>query len=131
MPIVIVDDSPTNLAVLKSLSMKSHVGEAKGFSNPGQAMAFLKANPARLIVIDYSMPGLNGIDFIREIRASTLNQGTPVVMVTHSADHAVRKAALKAGATDFVTKPVDAVQFKARIKDLLEGEGRPAPVSPG
>jgi two-component system, response regulator RpfG len=119
-PIVIVDDSPTNLAVLKSLSAKVHNGEAKSFADSRVAAEFLKETPAELIVVDYSMPRLNGVDFIREVRASAANAETPIVMVTQSSDEAVRTAALAAGATDFLNKPVNAIEFKERIKYLLE-----------
>ena len=119
MPIVIVDDSATNLAVLKSLSAKCYNGTAKGFMDSEAAAAFLAANAVDLIVVDYSMPGLNGVDFIRVVRSSPLHRTTPIVMVTHSSDQAVRVEALEAGATEFLNKPVDAIEFKARIKNLL------------
>ena len=119
MAIVIVDDSPTNLAVLKSLAANVYKGEAKSFTNARAAAEYLAVNAADLIVVDYSMPDINGIDFIREVRARAQHQTTPIVMVTHSADHAVRKEALAAGATDFLNKPVEAIEYKARIKQLL------------
>jgi CheY-like chemotaxis protein len=119
MAIVIVDDSPTNLAVLKSLSSSVYQGEAKAFLSARAAADYLAANAADLIVVDYSMPDLNGIDFIREVRASPRHQTTPIVMVTHSADHSVRLQALEAGATDFLNKPVEAIAYKARLRELL------------
>jgi putative two-component system response regulator len=120
MPIVIVDDSPTNLAVLRSLSAKVHSGEAKAFADARVAADYLKENVAVLIVVDFSMPRLNGVDFIREIREGSVNRSTPIVMVTSSTERAVRAAALEAGVTDFLNKPVDAIEFKERIKYLLD-----------
>jgi DNA-binding response OmpR family regulator len=119
MAIVIVDDSPTNLAVLRSLSANVYKGEAKAFTNARTAADHLAGNAADLIVVDYSMPDLNGVDFIHEVRAHAHHKTTPIVMVTHSADLAVRARALEAGATDFLNKPVDAIEYKARIKHLL------------
>jgi putative two-component system response regulator len=127
MAIVIVDDSPTNLAVLKSLSANVYKGEAKAFTNARSAANHLAGNAADLIVVDYSMPDLNGVDFIIEVRAHPHHRTTPIVMVTHSADLTVRARALEAGATDFLNKPVDAIEYKARLKDLLS-RTEPAPV---
>jgi putative two-component system response regulator len=119
MAIVIVDDSPTNLAVLKSLSANIYKGEVKAFTNARAAVQHLADHSVDLIVVDYSMPDLNGIDFIREIRANPRHLSTPLVMVTQSSDLLVRTRAIEAGATDFLNKPVDAIEFKVRIKHLL------------
>ena len=119
MAILIVDDSPTNLAVLKSLASSVYDGEARAFASARAALDYLQREPVDLIVVDYAMPDLNGIAFIREVRETSGHAATPIVMVTHSADQRVRAEALEAGATDFVNKPVNAVEFKSRIKGLL------------
>lgn len=119
MAIVIVDDSTTNLIVLKSLSAKIYKDETKAFTDSNEAASYLLENPADLVVVDYSMPGLNGVDFIKAVRASPLHQATPIIMVTNSSDMSVRVQAMKAGATDFLNKPVEAIEFKARVTQHL------------
>lgn len=119
MAIVIVDDSPTNLAVLKSLAANVYDGETKAFTSPRAAAEYLAENTADLIIVDFSMPDLNGIEFIHKLRARPEHKSTPIVMVTHFSDLVVRQKALEAGATDFVNKPVEAIEFKSRIKQLL------------
>lgn len=119
MAIVIVDDSTTNLIVLKSLSAKIYKGETKPFTDARDAVAWLETNRAELIVVDYSMPGMNGVEFIAAVRASAINGITPIIMVTNSSDQSVRLQAMKAGATDFLNKPVEAIEFKARVMEHL------------
>jgi putative two-component system response regulator len=132
MAIVIVDDSATNLAVLKSLSARIYQGEAKAFIDSELAAAYLADHEADLIVVDYSMPGLNGVDFIRKVRSGPLHRATPIVMVTHSSDQSVRLQAMQAGATDFLNKPVEAIEFKTRVANLLiEGARRGSPEAAG
>lgn len=124
MAIVIVDDSPTNLVVLKSLSSRIHEGGAMAFVEPEAAASYLEQTAADLVVVDYEMPGLNGVEFIRRVRASVPNKATPIVMVTHSSDRSVRVRAIEAGATAFLNKPVDALEFKTRVADLLAAAKR-------
>jgi len=119
MAIVIVDDSTTNLIVLRSLSAKIYKDETKAFTDSEVAASYLATNPADLIVVDYSMPVLNGVDFIRAVRSSPLHTTTPIIMVTNSSDQSVRLQAMKAGATDFLNKPVEAIEFKSRVTEHL------------
>lgn len=66
-------------------------------------------------LIDIQMPGMNGIDLVRYIRAMDVYQKTPIVMVTQMADKMYVDGAFSAGATDYLTKPLDELEFKSRI----------------
>lgn len=120
MTIVLIDDSKTNLAVMRHLSGKISGSECVCFTDGKAASAYLSTNAAQLIIVDYSMPGMTGIELIKMMRASSNHRSTPIVMVTSSSESAVRKRALEVGATDFLTKPVDAADFSARIKKLVQ-----------
>ncbi len=125
MCIVIVDDSTTNLVVLKHLAKANGSVPVCTFSKPEMAKDFLSGNPADLVIVDCEMPGLNGIDFIAAVRRFRHHADTPIVMVTHHSDTEIRTQALTAGATEFLSKPVDASEFKVRIRNLLQLKGRP------
>lgn len=120
MNIVVVDDSVTNLIVLKSLSAHVQNGRAQGFSDPEAAAAYLCDHAADAVVLDFSMPKLNGVQLIERIRAMPNHKSTPIVMVTHATDHATRMCALSAGATAFLSKPVDAANFKETLRKLID-----------
>jgi len=124
MNIVVIDDSMTNLIVLKSLS--ANVGNATscGFSDPDTAVEYLSQNAANAIVLDYSMPKVNGVQLIEKIRLMPHHKGTPIVMVTHATDQETRMCALRAGASAFLSKPVNANDFKTLIKNLLENQNQ-------
>lgn len=119
MTIVIVDDSVTNLIVLRSLSASACNSTAIGFSDTDTATAYLERNTADLIVLDYSMPKMNGVQLTTLIRDMAHHRTTPIVMVTHSTDHQTRMCALQAGATAFLNKPVAAAEFKSTVANLL------------
>jgi putative two-component system response regulator len=122
MKIVVVDDSVTNLIVLKSLSSSLENSSAKGFGDPEVAADYLSENAVDAIVLDFSMPKLNGIQLIERIRSMPLHYSTPIIMVTHASDHATRMCALSAGATAFFSKPIDAANFKAILKNVVEAQ---------
>jgi two-component system response regulator RpfG len=74
---------------------------------------------ADLVLVDYMMPDMDGIEFVKRLRAVPGYEHIPIVMVTVHDDRKVRYAALDAGITDFLTKPVDARECLARCRNLL------------
>jgi CheY-like chemotaxis protein len=119
MNIIIIDDSPTNLLILRSFVARIKGAQSIGFSDPLLAVRHLRSNPADLIVVDYSMPGITGIEITKQLRASLLHAQTPIVMVTSSLEQAVRLRAVEVGVTGFLRKPVDAREFGNCLQDQL------------
>ena len=89
------------------------------FASPLDAYEWCRINPCNLILTDYKMPQMNGIDFIRKFRKNATRKEAPVIMVTSIEDRNVRYEALEAGATDFLMKPVDHYECRARCKNLM------------
>ena len=129
MTIVIVDDSVTTLIVLKQMAKSMGGLPVTTFSVPNDALDYLARNPAHLVVVDCEMPDINGVDFIRAVRGSPQHRMTPIVMVTQHSDVDLRECALQAGATDFLSKPVNAAEFKLRLRNLLNLSGRELAIS--
>ncbi len=89
------------------------------FTSGGEALDWCRANEPDLCVVDYQMPGMDGITFITEARKLPRFGGIPMIMLTGAADADLRQRALMSGANDFLTRPVDAEEFKARLFSLL------------
>jgi two-component system response regulator RpfG len=118
--ILIIDDQLTSRHILQQLV--STIGEnttVKAFANPLEALQWTSGNPTDLVLVDYKMPELNGIEFIKRFRSHTSSSHGPVIMVTSIEDRSVRYEALEAGATDFLMKPVDHHECRARCNNLL------------
>src|SRR5829696_6228355 len=95
--------------------------EPKAFSRADKALAFVAGNASEIgiAITDYDMPGMNGVGFIRAPRQVEGFAHVPIVMVTSNEARALRREALEAGTTDFLQKPFDAVEVRARITNLL------------
>jgi two-component system response regulator RpfG len=102
--------------VVRSLDERVAV---EGFARPVDAVVWATRHIADLVLVDYMMPEMDGIEFVKRLRALPGYEHVPIVMVTVHDDRKVRYAALDAGITDFLTKPVDARECLARCRNLL------------
>jgi putative two-component system response regulator len=119
MRVLIVDDSTTNLLIFTKVAQS--IGcTTVAFSDPLAALEAFPASEADLAIIDYHMPSLNGLELIKQIRAFPACADVPLVMVTANSESSVRYAALDAGATDFLKRPIDPVEVKSRLRNLLK-----------
>jgi two-component system, response regulator RpfG len=89
------------------------------FTSGREALDWCRHNEPDLCVVDYQMPGMNGIEFITEVRKFSRFGGIPMIMLTGATDNDLRRRALMSGANDFLTRPVDAEEFKARLFSWL------------
>lgn len=123
--VLIVDDAPVNLALFEALVKRLGGCEVSSFGDAVQALSWLNAHDVDLIIVDYMMPLLNGLDFIQSVRSKSGLETVPILMVTANDQKEVRYRALRAGASDFLTKPVDRAEFEARASNLLSlGDAR-------
>jgi putative two-component system response regulator len=118
MKVVLVDDTHINLVLMSRLVDKLKGVTTITFQSAHQALAWCNANPYDLLIVDYMMPDMNGLELIARLDAAP-EQRPPVLMVTASVDVDVRHRALENGASDFLIKPIDKVEFLARTRNML------------
>lgn|GEM_PF-2395865 len=117
--VLVVDDEELNRKLFQTVL--AHTGFELRFASDGaSALAAIFANPPDLVLLDYSMPDMTGIDVLHELSLSGQLEGLPVVMVTASADAELRRAALRAGAIDFLPKPFDQIELLCKVQALTE-----------
>ncbi len=123
MRVIVVEDNTTNLSVLCGIVSRLPDVECQGFSDPRVAIEDVLCRPSDLMIVDYMMPDIDGLRFVAAVRAMAMHAHVPIIMVTADGDRATRLAAISAGVTDFLAKPVDPIELKARVSNLLELRG--------
>ncbi len=120
MQVLVADDSWSALTYLSRLlrdTIRDLVVDA--FDNPLQALQASACRQYDLVLIDHIMPELDGIEFTKRLRTMDSYQSVPVIMVTSDGTTEIRREAIEAGATDFITKPFDSIELQARVRNLL------------
>jgi len=116
--ILVVDDQETNLRVLGD--MMGHLGfEIVPALDGEQALRRLTARPADLILLDVLMPGLDGFEVCRRIRANTAWTDIPIIFLSAADDKSLIVRALESGGVDYVTKPFNAAELLSRVRTHL------------
>ena len=114
--IIAIDDDEVILLLIEELCNKLGYSIIT-FSNPAKALSFIKNNSSDIVLVDYIMPELNGIEVIKRIHQ--IDPTIICVMITALGEsHEIKLKALEAGATEFLAKPFDPVEFQCRIKNL-------------
>jgi CheY-like chemotaxis protein len=117
--ILAVDDLPRNLELL------GKVLEAEGYrstlaANGAQALAIAFQEKPDLILLDIRMPGMDGLDVCRQLKADPTTQDIPVIFLTVHSKSAEILAGFEAGAADYVTKPFPIPELLARVRVHVE-----------
>ena len=119
---LIVDDSSVMRKIversLRQAGLDPLVVHEAGSGTEG--LDVLKAKQVDLILSDINMPSMDGLEFLRQIRAQNLAPGVPVVMITTESSEEHVKQAILAGAQGYIRKPFTAEQVKERVLPLLE-----------
>lgn len=115
--ILIVDDMPAGRDTLEELLLSPEFQLAFASNGP-EALALAAALTPDLILLDVMMPGMDGFEVCRRLRADPHLREVPVVMVTALDDRNSRLQGLEAGADDFVSKPFDRAELRARVRTI-------------
>ena len=119
--VLIVDDQLISRMILEQLIRSlGDDAEPVSFSDPVKALEWAKHNQHDLVLTDLKMPNMNGVEFTQWLRKTPSCVDVPVVIVTCVDDQTSRYRALEAGATDFLTKPIDHHECRARCRNLLK-----------
>jgi putative two-component system response regulator len=116
---LIVDDNATSLMLLKRVVSHIDGCQVVAFHDAFAALSEIRSGCVDIVLVDYMMPQVDGVEFIARVRAIPGLGDLPIVFVTTPEERGARAAALEAGATDFLTKPIDPIAVKTRIRSLM------------
>jgi signal transduction histidine kinase len=116
--VLIVDDERRNRDLL-GVMLKPEGFVLMSAASGEEALSMVARQPPDLILLDVMMPGMDGYEVARRIKAHHVSKNIPVIMLTALDDRDTRMHGLNAGAEDFLTKPVDRAELCVRVRNLL------------
>ena len=115
--VLVVDDIAPNRKLLEA-RLTADYFDVVTCANGADALKICADGDCDIVLLDVMMPGMNGFEVCRRLKADPATSHIPVVMVTALDQAADRLAGLEAGADDFLTKPVDEIALLARVRSL-------------
>jgi CheY-like chemotaxis protein len=116
--ILIIDDNPLNLKLMKRLLEVEHY-QVLTVKTAEETLTLLERFHPRLILVDFQMPGLDGLELTRLIRSNSKNQDIFIVMVTSDDQKGEEGKAKDAGCDGYIIKPIDIKTFPGLVADFL------------
>jgi putative two-component system response regulator len=116
--VLVVDDTRENRTLLERL-LTGHGYVVQTADDGMSALSSIAQAPPDIILLDVQMPGLDGFEVCRRVKADPATRLTPVVLITGLTDRKSRIEGIEAGADEFVNKPFDPEELKARIRSLV------------
>lgn len=118
---MIVDDDPQNLSALVDIfELSTEKYEVFQALNGKVALDIAKAEKPHLVITDWEMPGMDGLELIKAMKEDPTIEHIPVIMCTGIMTNSENlQAALEAGAVDYIRKPVDEVELAARVRSMM------------
>jgi len=117
--VMVVDDHETNLKLYARVVTQIPNASSNAFVSPKSALRWAEINDIALVLVDHEMPEMSGVDFIRAFREIRGRHDVPIIMITATADKELRRTAVQSGASAFLTKPVDPVEFIALAQNFM------------
>ncbi|NBC29272.1 MAG: response regulator [Spirochaetes bacterium] len=115
--ILIVDDS-VSMRQMTSIILKN-AGYTVEQAADGEEGLSKVSDDISLVITDYNMPGMNGIELIKKIRAGSTNKAVPILMLTTESEESKKNEGKNAGATGWLTKPFDKEKLLSTIKKIM------------
>jgi serine phosphatase RsbU (regulator of sigma subunit) len=116
--ILVVDDKEANVRLIEGMLRIAGYTSVSSTTNPSEVCALHREHRYSLILLDLQMPGMDGFQVMEGLKEIEQGGYLPVLVITAQPDHKLR--ALEAGAKDFVSKPFDLSELRARVHNILE-----------
>jgi serine phosphatase RsbU (regulator of sigma subunit) len=116
--ILVVDDKEANVQLIEGMLRVAGYTSVRSTTDPTEVCALHSKNHYSLIMLDLQMPAMDGFEVMEGLKAIEADGYLPVLVITAQPSHKLR--ALEAGAKDFVSKPFDMAELRARVHNILE-----------
>ena len=118
-PRILLVEDESDLAVLLAYNLESEGYVVKSVERGDEAQLLLAEDPPDLVILDWNLPGVSGLEICRSVRSRENTRTLPVIMMTARAEESERVRGLRVGADDYVVKPFSVPELMARVHALL------------
>ena len=116
---IVVDDQLTMRTLVRSCLQQIGVLDVREFPTPQEALESLKVQPAHIVLSDFNMPGMDGLEFLRAVRADAALKSVGFVLLTGRADAELVKRAIQFGANNYLAKPFTVAVLKQKLEQVF------------
>ena len=117
--VTIIDDEPINIEVVKAYLSEAGFSNFRSTSDSRNALDVMEENQPDIVLLDINMPHRSGLEILELMRQNERYQRVPVLILTAADDPEVKLQALRLGASDFLSKPVDPSELTLRMENVL------------
>lgn len=117
--VIIVDDQLTMRALVRTGLQQIGILNAREFPSAAEAWQSVQVQPPHVVISDFNMPGMDGLEFLRAIRASPLMKNTAFILLTGRADKELVVRAAQFGANNYLVKPFTVATLKQKIEQVV------------
>jgi len=117
--VVVVDDQLTMRALVRTSLQLINVTNVREFPSAIEALAAVAATPPHLVISDFNMPVMDGLEFLRALRANAAMSNTAFILLTGRADKDLVARAMQFGANNYLVKPFTAATLKEKIEQVF------------
>jgi two-component system chemotaxis response regulator CheY len=118
-PVLIVDDYKTMLRIIRNLLKQLDIENVEEATDGQEALAKLRAGNFGLVISDWNMAPMTGLDLLKEVRADAKLKGTPFIMITAESKTENVVAAKQAGVSNYIVKPFNAETLREKIEKVM------------
>jgi two-component system, chemotaxis family, chemotaxis protein CheY len=119
MKILAVDDSATMRRIIKNQLKQAGYDQVDEAKDGKEALTMLAQGGYDLLITDWNMPEMCGLDLVKEVRKNEASKGLPILMVTTVAGKEEIVIALKAGVNNYMVKPFDTATLRTKISQII------------
>jgi len=117
--VVVVDDQLTMRALVRSGLQQIGITQVREFAGAAEALQNLAAQSAHMIISDFNMPDVDGLEFLKRLRSDARFQNTAFILLTGRADKELVTRALQSGANNYLVKPFTVGVLKSKIEQVV------------
>jgi len=118
--VLVCEDDPAMLRIFQFLLMQQGIQKVLTTASGEKVLAMLQADQPDLVLLDLMLPGRDGLDVLRDIKANEATKNIPVIVVSGKESQQQVQQAMMAGATDYVIKPFEPSDLGMRIRTFLD-----------